>query len=127
MSPAKTSQCISRLLSAKFLAGTGLLGFAKESKKAHLHNTFQCSIPVRRFKVTSVSRERCETRMRSRGAFMIPKIARFDNGALFVLVEGECVTASDVRFKPVKACFVHFLVRRKQNYLMGRNGEIAVE
>src|SRR5450759_3362590 len=115
------------LLSGECAAETGLFGLASESKNAQRHNTFQCSIPVRRLRVTSVSRERCETRMRSTGAFMIPEIAGFDDGAVFLFVEVQRVAATDVGFEPIEAGFVHFLVGRKQDDLVRRDREIAVE
>lgn len=101
------------LLSWDCGAGTGLLGFAKESMKAHLHNTFQCPIPVRRFSVTRVSRPRCETRIRSMGALMIPEIAGVDGGAVPCLIERQRVAAPDVRLETRQTCLVHLLVCRK--------------
>lgn len=109
-SPAKTSQLISMLLSGAWAAATGLFGFASESINPQRHRTFQCSMPVRRFSVTRVSRECWDTLTRSTGGFMIPEIAGFDDGAVLLFVEVESVTAANMRFEPGEAGLVHFLI-----------------
>src|SRR5262245_503650 len=87
-SPANTSQLISTLLSGPYAAETGVFELARDSSNDHGHSTFQSSLPVRRLSVTSVSRDRWETRIRSIGGFMVPEITGLDAGAVLFFVKG---------------------------------------